>query len=99
MVSGVVILFTRKTTAAKSSPTDNLQIKNISNEGQSNSPDTSNIKTTDLNPDLPNNQKTAVVIMNSDSSMEKVIISNSMVSDYLRGLGPDVKVISKTPLQ
>lgn len=55
-------------------------------------------KITDMAPSLPNNQKTAVVVMHSDSSYEKFLVPNTTVDSYANSLPTGDKIISKTPL-
>ena len=54
---------------------------------------------TDMSPNVPNDQKTAVVIMHSDSSREEIIMANTLVDSYVKNLDADTKVISETPLK
>jgi hypothetical protein len=57
------------------------------------------MKVTDMSPELSNDQKTAVVIMHSDSSREEIIMANSLVDSYVKSLDSDTKVVSETPLK
>jgi len=64
-----------------------------------NSQITPTMKMTDMSPNVPNDQKTAVVIMHSDSSREEIIMANTLVDSYVKNLDADTKVISETPLK
>lgn len=53
--------------------------------------------TLDLSEGIPNSQKAVVVIEQSDSSMEKVILPTSSVDAYIKGLPEGARFISQTP--
>lgn len=55
-------------------------------------------KTIDMSPSVPANQKTVVLIELSDSSFEKVIMANALVTVYIKNLPEGDRVISQTPL-
>lgn len=55
-------------------------------------------KVTDMAPTLPNKEKTAIVVMHSDSSYEKFLVPNITVDSYTKSLPEGDKVISQTPL-
>ncbi len=69
------------------------QTNSTSVSPQSNRPD---IRVTDMAPQLPNSQKTAIVVMHSDSSYEKFILPNGAVAAYIKNLPEGDTVISQT---
>jgi hypothetical protein len=57
------------------------------------------IKVTDYSQGVPQNQKTVVLIQHSDSSYEKIILSNTAADNFVKKLPEDDKLVSKTPLK
>lgn len=55
------------------------------------------IKVSDLSPEVPNSQKTVILVQHSDSSREKFIMKTDLVAGYIKSLPEGEKVISQTP--
>lgn len=61
-------------------------------------PSAPQVKTTDLAPQTPDKQKTAILVMHADSSYEKFLVPSGIVANFLKSLPADDKIISETPL-
>ncbi|HEX7042645.1 MAG TPA: hypothetical protein VF189_05340 [Patescibacteria group bacterium] len=53
------------------------------------------IKTTDLAPGIPANEKTILTIQHSDSSRERIILKSDLVAGYIKSLPEGEKMVSK----
>lgn len=87
VVIGGIVLYYRSNLTTHTSNVVNNQIQ------------TPNTKTTDLAPGTPNLQKTAVLVMHSDSTYEKFLMNNDTVSNFIKSLPEGDKVISTTILK
>lgn len=87
MVAGIVVMSTKKTAPIAATTTEQT-----TNDTQGKYVE----HVLDLSAGVPNSQKATVVIQQSDSSMEKVILPTAAVDAYIKGLPGGVKVISKT---
>lgn len=59
---------------------------------------TPSAKITDLAPGIPNSQKTAILVMHSDSSYEKFLLHTANVSNFIKSLPEGDRVISQSAL-
>ena len=87
MVVGIVVISVKK-----SVPTAATAIQQTTNDTQGKYVE----HVLDLSGGVPDSQKTTVVIQQSDSSLEKVILPTAAVDAYIKGLPEGTKVISKT---